>query len=255
MFLLFHSRTVTVGVLIGLLVTGSHIRGADSGAVSLPRTDAALLALGEAAYRTTFAIDGEERAVSTRRAISRVREGDNAIVRVREMSQGTPEGETITDLADETLQPQKSVARQGGGSADIIYSANRVTGLITFADRKFPVNVDLSGPVFGEGAALETAIAALPLADQYTTTLRSVETGVLQRVRRWALVVVGREKIAVPAGTFATFRAELKPIDDIDDRKTVWVTERTPRLVVQVENRLESKLGGTVTTAKLITAP
>lgn len=255
MFLLFHNRTVTAGVLIGLLVTGSYVRGADSGAASLPRADAARLALGEAAYRTTFTIDGEERAVSTRRAISRVRDGDEAIVRIREVSEGAPGGETITDLADETLQPRKSVARQGAGSAEMVYHANRVTGLITFGDRKFPVDVELSGPVFGEGAALETAIAALPLADEYTTTLRSVETGVLQRVRRWALIVVGREKITVPAGTFATFRVELKPIDEIDDGKTLWVTESRPRLVVQVENRLESKLGGNVTTARLITPP
>jgi hypothetical protein len=250
-----HSRTVTAGVLFGLLVAGSYIRGADSDTVSLPRADAARLALGEATYRTTFTIDDEERAVSTRRAISRVRDGDDAIVRVREVSEGTPSGETTTDLAGETLQPRKTVARQGVGSAEMIYHADRVTGLITFGDRKFPVNVELSGPVFGEGAALETAIAALPLADGYTTTLRSVETGLLQRVRRWALIVVGREKIAVPAGTFAAFRVELKPIDDIDDGKTLWVTESSPRLVVQVQNRIESKLGGNVTTARLITRP
>lgn len=255
MSLLIHSRTVTTAVFIGLLAAGSYVRGADSGAVSLPRADAARLALGEATYRTTFAVDGEERAVSTRRAISRVRDGDDAIVRIREVSEGTPGGEITTDLADETLQPRKSVARQGAGSAEMIYHANRVTGLITFADRKFPVDVDLSGPgpVFGEGAALETAIATLPLADKYETTLRSVETGLLQRVRRWGLAVAGRENITVPAGTFATLRVELRPLDKIDDAKTLWVTERTPRLIVQVENRLESGLGGNVTTTRLIT--
>lgn len=191
----------------------------------------------------------------TRRDLARVHEGDDTIVRLREVTAGTAGGgETLTDLAADTLRPGRRIIRQPNASVEIEYGSRHVTGVIRVGQREFPVNVELEAPAFGEAAALETAVLALPLTEGYSVTLRSVETGLLQRVRRWSLTVAAREIVEVPAGRFSAFRVELVPLDDVQDGKTLWVSQRTPRLLVQTRNRLPPEFGGTVTTTRLVTS-
>ncbi len=219
----------------------------------LPEVAAARIAYGSASYRTTFTIEEREMVVDTRRWLERSDEGGEAVVRLREVTESTQgDAEDVTDLDANTLRPLRKRAGQAPAFVEVDYGDRLVTGRIELGQQEIPVRLELDGPAFGDGASLETAILALPLADGYRTSLRSVQVGLQQSVRAWSLEVQGGETVEVPAGSFETLRVELEPRDGTDGGKTLWVSRETPRLLVQAENRLPADLGGTVTTTVLL---
>lgn len=227
----------------------------EGGAEPLPEVDAARIAYGTARYRTTFTIEGQETEVRTRRWLERDTEGGEAIVRVREVTESTQgDAEDVIDLAADSLRPLRKRAGQAPAFVEMDYGDRLVTGQITLGENEIPVRLELDAPAFGDGAALETAILALPLAEGYQTSLRSVDVGLQQRVRPWSLVVEASETVEVPLGSFETLRVKLEPLDEVGGEKTLWVRQEMPHLLVQVENRLPSELGGTVTTTVLVRA-
>ena len=102
-----------------------------------------------------------------------------------------------------------------------------------------------------EEAGLQMAIAAMPLAPGYRTTLRTAETGMQQRIRYWSLQVAGEESVTVPAGTFQTYKVVVEPIDDEGGGMTFWVSKDAPRVIVKGEAKLPAMMGGGTATSVL----
>ena len=87
-----------------------------------------------------------------------------------------------------------------------------------------PINADLGGALFADGPAAAFVIAALPLADGYSTTFRNFDLQ-QQKVKLMQLKVAGSESVTVPAGTFDAYRLDISSADGGSDKMTLWVAK------------------------------
>jgi hypothetical protein len=120
-------------------------------------------------------------------------------------------------------QPWKPVA------INLDFTDNKVTGTIRNASgQDKPVAADLGGPVFAGEVFPDVRLGCLPLADGYSTTLRTIEIVTLKE-NLLQLKVVGLERVTVPAGTFDSWKIELTSADS-SYKETVWIAKdsRTP---------------------------
>jgi hypothetical protein len=170
----------------------------------------------------------------------------------------TPDG-AVTDIS--TLEKNTLILRKESfkhfpkrGQAwkpvtiNLDFTANKVTGNTTnVSGHQEPLVADLGGPVFAHAASW---IGCLPLADGYSTTFR--DFNVLQRrAELMQLIVVGMERVAVPAGTFDSYKVELSPVSGGSDKQTVWIAKDS-HLAVKV-SEVEVSGGGTIlTTTELV---
>jgi hypothetical protein len=138
--------------------------------------------------------------------------------------------------------------QQGPATIKIDFEGGKATGSIDMGGKQTPVTADVGGPVFGDGPGGLEAIAALPLAEGYTTTLRQLDLQ-KQKAKMMQLKVAGSEQVKVPAGTFDTFRVELSS-DDGPDKMTLWIA-KDARKPVKISTVL-AQAGGAVMTAELL---
>ena len=139
---------------------------------------------------------------------------------------------------------QRSVSEMGS-KVDIEFRDGKVIGKTKMQGKTSEVEMDIGGPVFGEGPGWAQVIACLPLAEGYATAFRNFDVQ-KQKAKAMRLEVAGSEEIEVPAGTFDTFRVELTAADGGPDRSTVWVSKQGRQAVKLTSVMME--LGG----AKLI---
>jgi dipeptidyl aminopeptidase/acylaminoacyl peptidase len=162
----------------------------------------------------------------------------------------TPAG-SVTDTATlekGTLTMRRRSVQQGPATIKIDFEGGKATGSIDMGGKQTPVTADVGGPVFGDGPGGLEAIAALPLAEGYTTTLRQLDLQ-KQKAKMMQLKVAGSEQVKVPAGTFDTFRVELSS-DDGPDKMTLWIA-KDARKPVKISTVL-AQAGGAVMTAELL---
>lgn len=218
----------------------------------LPPVDAGRLALGAATYGSRFTTRGQEVEMTAVRTLERVEDQGEAVLRVTDTVEGPMSGEDLYVLQADSLRPVSRQAKQGPATIEIDYGSREVTGTLTAPGQEIPVEVELEAPVFGDSSALDTAITALPLAEGYRTTVRSVEIGVQQAVRVWSVEVESVESVEVPAGSFETFRVALEPLDGEPGGRTLWIIEETPRRVVKAESELPPQAGGGTAVTELV---
>ena len=144
-----------------------------------------------------------------------------------------------------TLVLQKRTIQQGPASIDVDFAGNKAAGKMSMNGTDQPINVDLGGPLFADDAASDSVVACLPLAEGYTTTFRNFDME-KQKVKLLQLKVAAAESVTVPAGTFDAWKVEVTSADGGADKKTIWVTKDT-RKVVKVSAVLASMGGATVT--------
>src|SRR5262245_21810582 len=160
----------------------------------------------------------------------------------------TPGGPSVdTGIFEKgTLILRKRTIQQGPVNIAYEIAANKATGKINAGGREIPISVDLSAPLFATGPGQGQAIAALPLAEGYTTSFRNLDLQ-RQRVLLMQLKVVGSETVTVPAGTFDAFKVELAA-DDGTNKITFWIA-KTPRQVVKGQS---TQAGGATVTVELV---
>jgi dipeptidyl aminopeptidase/acylaminoacyl peptidase len=219
----------------------------------LPAVDASRLAPATLGYRTTLNMGGREMQIEGTRVYARETTGASPVWRVT-TSAKTPMGDVseVYVLDATSLRPVTRTIKQGPATVEVEYGDKAVTGSLAAGPQKIPINVALEAPVFGDEAALEAAILAMPLAGGFRTTLRAAEVGMMQRVRYWSLVVEGEESVTVPAGTFETFRVRLDPIDNEQGGATYWVNRAAPRVLVRSESKLPPAAGGGTAVSELV---
>lgn len=122
------------------------------------------------------------------------------------------------------LTPTERHIKQGPVTIDLAFKGNKVSGTMAMNGQKRPVDFDLGGPDFADGAGAMEVIAALPLADGYKTTFYNIDLQKLQP-RIMQLSVSGSENVTVPAGRFDTYKVELTPTDGGADQITVWIAK------------------------------
>jgi hypothetical protein len=91
-------------------------------------------------------------------------------------------------------------------------------------------------------------LARLPLADGYSTTYRNFDVR-QQKVALKQIKVVGSEQVAVPAGQFQAWKAEVTSAEGDPGRTTLWIAKDSRR-VVKTSATLP-QMGGATITAEL----
>jgi dipeptidyl aminopeptidase/acylaminoacyl peptidase len=177
------------------------------------------LRAGSASYRIKAELGGQKLELSQ---TSEVKEDGGAWV-VTETTK-TPAGEAVDRVVLEkgTLVVRKRSVTQGPISIEFDVKDGKAVGEMKMGAQGRPISADLGGDLFADGPGTSLTIAALPLADGYTTTFRNFDVQT-QQSRAVQLSVVGSEQATVPAGTFDTFKVELTSTNG--QKSTAWVAK------------------------------
>jgi dipeptidyl aminopeptidase/acylaminoacyl peptidase len=162
----------------------------------------------------------------------------------------TPQG-TMTDtvsIEKGTLIVLKRNIKQGPVAIDLDFAGNKAAGNMNMNGQDKPIAADLGGPLFADGAGTDQVIACLPLAEGYSTTFRNFDVQT-QKEKLMQLIVAGKEDVTVPAGTFPTLRVEVSSADGGSDKRTVWITPDTHRMVKM--HAVLASMGGATMTEEL----
>jgi hypothetical protein len=122
------------------------------------------------------------------------------------------------------LTPIERHVKQGPVAIDLTFNGSKVRGTMAMNGNSKPVDLDLGGPDFADGAGSMDVIGALPLAEGYKTTFHVVDLQKMQP-KIMELSVTGSETVSVNAVSFDAYKVELKPADGGADRITVWISK------------------------------
>ena len=159
-----------------------------------------------------------------------------------------PQGEATdeTVLAKGSLVLRQRSIVQKPFKMDYVVKDGKAMGKMQLGGQLRPILVDLGGELFADGAGWSAVVAVLPLAAGYETSFNNFGVPSLE-VTAKRLKVVGSERVTVPAGTFKTFKVQIKSGDD--EETTLWIA-KSPRKTVKIVNK-PSELGGGVITTEL----
>jgi dipeptidyl aminopeptidase/acylaminoacyl peptidase len=148
-----------------------------------------------------------------------------------------------------TLLLRKRVVHQGPAVIEVQFADNKATGKMTMNGQERPITADLGGALFADGAGANDVVAALPLAEGYTTTFRNFDL-MSQQVKLRQLKVTGSERVTVPAGSFDAWKVEITPADGgTGESTTLWI-DKTSRRVAKMSTIIP-EMNGAVATAEL----
>ena len=164
------------------------------------------------------------------------------------MPMGVMSDEAVIDKG--SLLLRKRVIHQGPAVIEVSFADNKATGTMSMNGQNRPITADLGGSLFADGPGASDVIAALPLAEGYTTTFRNFDI-MGQKVNARQLKVTGTEKVTVPAGTFDAWKVEITPADGgTGETTTLWVDKTSRRPVKSVT--VLPQMNGAVATAELV---
>jgi len=158
------------------------------------------------------------------------------------------EATDVALLEKGTLLVQKRDVQQGPMTVKLAFAGNKASGTLTMNGNEKPVDVALTGPLFADAAGSMQSIAALPLAEGYSTQFRNFDMQ-KQKEKLMQLKVVGMESVTVPAGTFDSYKVEVTSADGGNDKQTLWIAKDS-RKPVKMSAVLGS-MGGATMTAEL----
>jgi hypothetical protein len=203
---------------------------------------AADLQAGTSNYKASIALGGQSMPLSLKTEIKE----ENGAWMVYETAQ-TPQGEmsdTSTIEKGSLLLKHRSI-KQGPMLIDIDVKGSKASGTSSMNGQQRPIDVDLGGSLMADGAGTFEVIAALPLAEGYSTSFRNFDVQ-KQKAQLKQLKVLSAESVTVPAGTFEAYKVEITSLENEADRQTVWIAKNT-RKVLKVMATLPSMQGALLT--------
>jgi dipeptidyl aminopeptidase/acylaminoacyl peptidase len=217
----------------------------DANAVGLPKT-AVDLQPGTYKYKAKIVAGGQEMAMDMSTTI---KEDNGKWIATGTMQSAMGDATDVSTLDKGTLVVSKRTIKQGPATIEVNFSGNKATGTMNMNGQDRPIAADLGGPIFADAAASEMAIAALPLAEGYTTTFRNFDVR-KQKEKLLQLKVVGAESVTVPAGTFDTYKVELSSADGGADKQTLWIAKDSRKPVKMTATLAE--MGGATITQEMV---
>jgi hypothetical protein len=134
-------------------------------------------------------------------------------------------------VARKTLIPRRRVFRDPTAAVDLQFVGRRVSGTIVSKGQTVPIDADMGGVPFADGPAGPDAVAALPLAQGYTTEFRTFDANTRQ-VSPVQLRVLGSDTVTVPAGTFSTWKVLTVAADGgAGETAAMWIDKKSRRVV------------------------
>ncbi len=216
----------------------------EAAAVGVPRPAVALQA-GSAAYQGKIEVAGQSITFSSTLTIRE--EGDTWVV---QETTALPMGEIsdTTVLDKSTLVVMARTIKQGPVNIELRFKDNKASGTMNMGGQSRPIEADLGGPLFADGAGVGAVLATLPLTEGYWTTFRNFDVE-RQKAKLLEMKVVGVETVAVPAGTYDAFKLEVTSAEGDADKMMVWIARPTRRPVKIVATL--PQLGGATLTSEL----
>ncbi len=203
------------------------------------------LAAGTASYKGRLELAGQTIPVSRKRTIAEAG-GMWVVTEETQMPMGTIKDEATIEKG--ALSLKKRVIHQGPAVIEVEFAGNKATGKMSMNGQDRPINAELGGALFADGAGANEIVAALPLAQGYATSFRNLDL-MTQQPKARQLKVTGSESVTVPAGTFDAWKVEITPADGAGERVTLWVDKETSRVVKTVT--LLPQMNGAVATMEL----
>ena len=195
-------------------------------------------------YNTLIKMGGQEMKMDVSNTIEE-KDGNWAISSIATSAMGTMEDHST--LTKGSLLPLTREIKQGAVTMTLKHEATKISGNMSMNGTDRPIEVELENPVFGDGAALDATLAALPLAKGYTVVYRTFDVQV-NKVRTFKATVVSKEKITVPAGEYETYKLSIEPIDGDPGGRTTWISTNDNRYMVKSTAILPAMGGAEMTT-------
>jgi dipeptidyl aminopeptidase/acylaminoacyl peptidase len=213
---------------------------------SAPKPTAGLVP-GTATYKGSLSVQGQTIPMDVTRTVKDTA-GSWVVNEATAMPMMTVSDEATIDKG--TLQLRKRVIHQGPAAVEVAFADNKATGKMTMNGQERPIAADLGGALFADGPGANDVVAALPLADGYTTSYRNFDV-MGQKVRLRQLKVSGSEKVTVAAGAFDAWKVEITPADGgTGESVTLWV-DKASRRVVRIST-VFPEMNGATATAELV---
>jgi dipeptidyl aminopeptidase/acylaminoacyl peptidase len=198
----------------------------DAKSVGTPKPVMDLVA-GTSAYQATIATRGQSLAMSIIRTVKD--DGANWLITENaKMPMGEATDEAVVEKG--TLLVKKRTIRQGPLTVDLAFEDAKATGTMSMNGQSKPISVDLDGALFADGAGANDVLARLPLAADYSVTFRNLDVQ-KQKVGLKQLKVIGAESVAVPAGTFDAWKAEVSSAEGEPGVTTLWIHKESRRVL------------------------
>ena len=200
---------------------------------------------GEFLINMTIAMGDQKMPMTITRTVSKM---DDSYKVYEEAA--TPMGNMTTTylLNEETMLPSRMEFTQGPASGSFDYTPTMVKGSVNMNGSETPVEVKLDAPVAADASALGLYLATLNLEPGYATSLRTFDMQA-GKVKFHNMVVTDEEEITVPAGTYSTFKVEIKPADGGAGSQTFWVD--TQNHLVPKHMAVVPEMGGAIVTSEL----
>ena len=205
----------------------------------------AQVAPGTARYLTTVSVQGMELPMQTVKTTTARDGGGWRVVSATALPDfvgGGAIGDTMDVGAD--LRPvarrMASQTPMGTMRAVLDYTATRLTGTTTSGGPARTVDLDLSGEPVHTAQTVDLLLQTLPLSDGFATRLRLYNAESDAAVGEAALAVVGKETLAVPAGTFEAWKTTLTRDGQT---QTFWVEAAAPHRLLRMQSALEGGQG------------
>jgi dipeptidyl aminopeptidase/acylaminoacyl peptidase len=219
-------------------------KAVDAAAVGVPKVVASLT-LGTLSYQGKIEAGGQTIPMSIAQTIEE-KGGTFVFTGTAKMPMGDAVDQTTLDKT--TLVTLKRSIKQGPAVIELAFEGGRVTGTVAMGGEPKPVSMDLGGELFADGGGGNEAIAALPLADGYSTTFRNFDVR-QQKVQLKQAKVAGSESVSVPAGTFEAWKVVIASAEGEPGTTTIWVVKDSRKVVKTVTTVPE--MGGAVVTTEL----
>ncbi len=199
---------------------------ADAASVGLPKPVAQPTA-GTYVYAGNLAAGGQSFPISMTHTVKE--EGATWVVTD---TTKMPMGEAVdtTTIAKGTQVPLKRDVKQGPMTIVLAYEGTKVNGTMAMGGEPKPLNVDLGGQAFADGAASQDSIACLPLAEGFTTTFRNLDL-MRQKAELKQAKVVAVEEVKVPAGNFKAWKVEISSAAGDPGLLTLWVDQASRKVL------------------------
>ena len=153
-------------------------------------------------------------------------------------------------VSQKTLMPVKRMVKQGTVAIEMNYTDKNVTGSMDMNGQKTAIDKAIDGAMYADGGGASLMLAALPLANNYVTTYRNFDMQT-QAAKMMTLSVLGKESVTVPAGTFETWKVDIKPADGGAGAQTLYVVADGSGRVVK-EEAVIPQMGGAKMTSELV---
>jgi len=201
---------------------------------------------GKYKYQAAIEINGETMNI---KMSTEIKEKNGAWSVTDQMGMAMMSMKDTAVLAKDTLVMLKRSMSEAGTKVELAFNDGKVTGTLKGQGQKSAIDLEIGGPVFGDGPGYAQVIACLPLEPGYTALSRSFDVQ-KQKPRAMRLEVKGSEEVTVPAGTFDTFRVELTSAEGGPERSTLWIAKES-RQAVKLSTVMP-ELGGARLEAELV---